>query len=572
MCSPQSLVDEVHSQISARAPAGGGTGLVLGVGSTSKVGFTAASGLAHMRNLTSLYPLPPQSGGTVHLYLQGKQYLSTSLSAAKQDPVTIEAVLRTIHVWVDRVDVRVAFQVRDKDGNVMTHQPTRVDVELSAPSSALHKRQERCSTTDTQWAWRYHLGDCSVSSLDASWFSGSIRTSAVSVNLYSGTNPSTVLATANLGLLMLIPQPSWWDRTLRTATVGSGLSAPTDSGGGGVFVTLPVSPVHAGESFYVYMYADTATLSLNTWRVRLYFSSDYIQYDSFVQSGHFNSASPSPSMGEVSWLATGVKSTTVASHVTGSAIYLLRASLSVKPSVAAGTYNGDILNLFPRATELISGAAFVQAANGQVFDSRDEAQVRGQLVVVGSSTAGIFAYPPSGILANLAPLTGASSSYPLTVVQVSDDDRKSTDGSLVNEGVSCSTTASSTVLSLSGCSVVLGSSQSSSASIATVSVSYEGRTVAPSFSVYTPQKTSVSLADPTLNRFADLAGAAIEASCTSGGTTAYPYQRTHATAYADGLDATPLVGFTTANSSEPVCRARASVPSRAILGPSRADR
>ena len=503
------------------------------------------SGLAYGRNLTGLYPLPPLSSGTVHLYLQGKQYLSTSLSAVKQDPASIDAVLRTDRVWVDRVKVRVAFQVRDKDGNVLTNQPTRVDVELSAPFSALHTRQERCRTVDTQKSWRYHLGDCSVTSLDAAWFIGTTRTSAVSVKLYSNANPSTVLATANLGSLVLSPQPSWWDQALRTATLGNGLSAPVGvESTGGVFVTLPTSPVYSGESFNVYMYADTATLSLNTWRVRIYFSSDYLQYDSFVQSGHFNSASPSPSSGEVSWLATGVKSTTVASDVTGSAIYLLQVRLSVKSSVAAGTFSGDSLGLYPRATELISGAAFVQDSNGQVFDSRDTAQTRGQLVVVSSSTAGIFAYPPSGVLANMAPLTGSTSSFALTVVQVSDDDRVATDSSPVSADVSCSTTVPSTVLSLDSCSILLGASQSTSAFAVVVSVSFGSHSAAPAFSIYSPQITSVSLGDDTLNRFLDSDGSAIVSSCASGGATAYPYQRTHATAYADGLDATTLVDFT----------------------------
>ena len=117
--------------------------------------------------------------------------------------------------------------------------------------------------------------------------------------------------------------------------------------------------------------------------MRLYFSSSLLQYSSFLQSGHFNSASSSVSPGEVSWLATGIKSTTSNSDVTGTAIYLVSASMSFHSSVAAGTYGSTTLGLYPRATELISGGAFVQDVNGPVLDGRDGVQTSG--VVTGDT-------------------------------------------------------------------------------------------------------------------------------------------------------------------------------------------
>ena len=97
----------------------------------------------------------------------------------------------------------------------------------------------------------------------------------------------------------------------------------------------------------------------------------------------------------------------------------------------SGTYDGSTLGLYPRATELISGAAFVQDVDGGVFDGRDGVQTRGQLVVALSPTAaGIFVSAPGGVLANLAPLTGLATSYPLTIVEVSDDDRTEMDVSV----------------------------------------------------------------------------------------------------------------------------------------------
>ena len=191
-----------------------------------------------------------------------------------------------------------------------------------------------------------------------------------------------------------------------------------------------------------------------------------------MQNGHFNSASSSVSPGEVSWLATGIKSTTSNSDVTGTAIYLVSASMSFHSSVAAGTYGSTTLGLYPRATELISGGAFVQDVNGQVLDGRDGVQTSGQLVVAASPSAvAIFVSAPGGVLANLAPLTGSVITYPLSVVQVSDDDRTDMATSAVSFGSSCSTSAASSVLALSGCSVVLGASQSASQSGVSVSAS-----------------------------------------------------------------------------------------------------
>ena len=58
-------------------------------------------------------------------------------------------------------------------------------------------------------------------------------------------------AVTSAGTLTLVPQPSWYDAALRSATTGSGLAAPSDLALpiGGVFLTLPTSPVYGLESF-----------------------------------------------------------------------------------------------------------------------------------------------------------------------------------------------------------------------------------------------------------------------------------------------------------------------------------
>ena len=522
-----------------------GTNLVLGAADSVDIRSTEpyqSTGLQHARNLTGLYRQSPFTSGSVALSIQGQQYLSATQSVLTEYPSSISAVLRSATAWVDRVHVRVAYQVKDSRGSVLVTRPSAVVLRLTRASET---REFSCDTSSTQSGYR--VSYCSCTSLPASWFTSSGVASA-SVALRDSANAADV-SSVTLPSVTLQAQPSWWDASLRTATVGSGLTAPSGvASSGGIFITLPASPLYANEVFEVYMYANTVGLALNTWRVRLYFSSTLVQYVSFEQSSLFNSASPSVSSGEVSWLATGVKSTTTDAQVTGSAIYLLKIRMRVAAGASAGVYSTDAaLGLYPRATELISGAAFVENTNGQVFDARGTAQSLGQLEVVASSAAGIFAYAPSGTLANLEPLSGSTSTYPLAVVEVGSDDRLEVETSAVS-GSSCSSSEPQSVLQLSGCVVELGSLQTASKAGASVIVVHNGFVASPVFDVYTPQSTQLTVEDGVLNRF-NGASAAVLSSCSSGGRTAYPYQRTRVRAFADGLDAMPLVSFVTQDTS-----------------------
>ena len=525
-----------------------GTNVLLGAADATPLSgaddLYQSTGAEHARNLTGLYRHAPLTTSSVEVSVQGQQYLSQSVSVPQAYPSRISAVLRTSGAWVDRVAVRVAYQLTDSLGNVVVTQPSSVVMRITFASTTL---TVDCDTSSTQSASSRYLGHCSSTSLSASWFSASTGTASVSVALRDSANAADV-AVATLPSLTLHPQPSWWDTTLRSATLGNGLAAPTGvTSLGGVFVTLPTSPVYASEQFVVYLYAHTAGLALNTWRVRLYFGSSLLEYVSYAQSSLFNSASPSVSSGEVSWLATGLKSTTTDAQVTGSAIYLLTISMRVSSGVAAGTYDGSTLGLYPRATELISGAAFVQDADGQLFDGRDVVQTLGQLVVASSSTAGIFAYAPSGNLANLAPLTGVSSSHAVTVVAVGSDDRYTQETSDVS-GAACVSGEALTVIEVSGCSVVLGPNQTTSRGGSGVTASFGGFLASAFFDVYTPQAVTLAVEDNELNRYSGAASESLSL-CGAAGRTVYPYQRTRIRAYADGLEATPLVQFATDDSS-----------------------
>ena len=503
-----------------------------------------STGVRHARNLTGLYRSPPGAQASVELCVQGIRYLSKPHRVPTEYPSSISAVLRTRDVWVDRAQVRVTYQVKDRFGDVGVTQPTAVVLRIAHLSQTV---EVSCDTSGTQDPGKWYLGYCTAASLRNSWFVSSPSARAdVSVILRGGMSSGDVVST-DFPSLTVHAQPSWWDAGLRAATVGNGLSAPAGlSSRGGVFITLPASPVYAGEDFYAYMYAHTAGLALTTWRVRLYFEGALLEFVAFEQSDDFNTASVSALSGEVSWLANGIKAATADTQVTGSAIYLLRARMRLASGASDGIYASSTLSLYPRATELVSGAAFVQEVNGLVFDGRDGAQSLGRLVVISSSPAGIFAFPPGGTLANMEPLTGTVSSYSLTVVQVGSDDRYDEEAAVLSGSV-CGSAEPAALLTLSGCSIVLGAGQSMSSSGANVQVYHGIFNTRVSVDIFTPTQLSLVMDDNVLNRFGGANGEVIS-SCTSAVRAAYPYQRAGIKAYVSSLDVTALVSFTTLDS------------------------
>ena len=543
MCTNERLVDGIPVTISSLSS---NEIFVLGHPHTASFGSLdvyESRGLRLARNLSSEYAPQQQTRSAVGVNIQGRRFISQAVDVSKRDAVSISAVLRTPNTWVDRIKVRLAYQVKDVYGSAVVRRPTQVMMQLGGPVSGSASQAIHCSTQFTQVP--PYVDHCSATALPSAWFTTATRSSYITISLISDSVSKSIY----VGLLTLRAIPSWWDAALQTATVGNGLSAPVGVSSGGIFASLPTSPVHAGEIFYVHVYAHTAGLSLSAWRVRLHFSASLLQFTTFAQNSHFNSATLSISPGEVTFLATGVRSTTSIADVTGTAIYLLRASLSLDSTVDPGAYDSEALGLYPRATELISGGVFVQDKDGQVFDGRNGVHNRGRLVVAScSSAAAIFISSPGGVLPNVAPLTGAETSYALSVVQVSDDDRYERDTRQVTLGTVCSTGVGPSVLALSGCNILLGATQLVSQSNVTINVEYAGVTATAYVDIYTPQHTSILLSDSTLNQFASNRGEEISP-CGLGASAMYPYQRTQAVAYADGLDATPLVSFEVANTS-----------------------
>ena len=104
------------------------------------------------QTLAALYAPQQQTVGHIKASVHGKPYLSQAHTVAKQDAVSIATVLRTHGAWVDRVKVRVAYQLNDASGSSVVNQPSSVQMELGAPlsSGGSPGTSTSCSLTNTQ--------------------------------------------------------------------------------------------------------------------------------------------------------------------------------------------------------------------------------------------------------------------------------------------------------------------------------------------------------------------------------------------------------------------------------------
>ena len=531
-----------------------GTHLVLGSGLANA--STYGKDLDIMRSFTGLYQHAAGATGTLFAYLQTKQYLVRTQSATSDGyPTQINAVVRTPSVYIDRKQLRVAYQVKDDHGSVYVAEPSAVTIQVRFGSKLT---AASCNTALTQHSGQKYVAYCTIDSLPASWFSmfSSAESASVIMSLRSSGDEATVAQAT--GSVAVIAPPSWYDASLRAATTGSGRSAPAGLGltSGGLFITTPVSPVQPSEQFDVYMYAHTAGYALNSMTVVMYYSSDLLEYVSFGQTSHFNGAVfDSSEAGRLAWVITGRSALASASDVTGEAIYLVRVTLRFKSGAAAGTHEGATLGLYPFAQTLVNNGnlPFVQAQAGRAFSAFTTAEPYTKMEVHRPVDMGIFAYSADPVLFNTALLDGVTRSHSMTVVKVTSDALSNTATSTVTPS-GCSTQFPADAspyysLDATSCAVSMSSAHTGAGlTDVALQVSVASFVTSVSFKVYTPTLVAVAAEDPVLNRFADIYGAAISTSCASG-SCAYPYQRTRVSAVVDSLDASTLVQFVVTNST-----------------------
>ena len=324
----------------------------------------------------------------------------------------------------------------------------------------------------------------------------------------------------------------------------------------GGFITLPCHPVYAGEDFDVYIYAQTASVTLSSVSVELYFNHALLEYVRYAYTAHLNTPlfTQTLSAQRLSWSSTGRKSPdgVVPGVLVGEAIFLCKVTLRFVSGTAAGTYDSSTLNLYPRVDEFVStaGTAFVSASSGtqrgKVYHhtAGNAGDSYGSMTVHAVTDRGIFAYSRDPVLLNRALLTGVTSTHSLEGAIVSDDRRLSTPTRAFTPSA-CSPPADAP-FALSGCTIELTTAHVTSVAFTSVTVTHSGHSAVARFGVLSTPSLSLSSSDAVLNRLVDASGSGIT-SC--GGDHGHPYQRARVMVSADvdgqTFDLTALVQMTT---------------------------
>ncbi len=523
-CQPGLLTAGLDVELSA--PPGDAAGLLaFGAGGVSmRVDADGyGDGVAYQRAFDALYLSPPDATGAIEATVATKTYIAGAQTIARPPPTALHAaVLRTPSAHVDRVRIRVDYQLRDATGNVRTAAPSsspRLLLTMGDLSATVTCNRDEL-TSDT-----YMLRSCAMFSLEPAWFlEGGTAQVSIAVTL------GGVESVADAGELMVVAQPSWY------GDLGSTLL------GAGVFAKVPIAPQYAYEEVTVTVYAHTGAFTLSTWTVYLNYDSATMEYVDGSAAGsprfiNFNAADRGT---YVRLGAVGRAAGVTDGQTRSAALELATLRLRFRGAPSAAAYGGlsveAALFVNPGGNSYLGGTS--GAVKGAMLDGRgwqSPSGPGGQVVVKNVAEAGLFALLPTGTLANTALLTNAATVYTLAVATVTDRDDASVTAAAVS-GAACATSAPSTVLSSFGCELQLDAAADQAATDLSITASYGSFSASASFSVWVPSDVSVSVEDPLLHRLA----------YASGGTFAcetQQYQQTKISATVDGLDATPLVSF-----------------------------
>ena len=574
-CEPAYLVDGVSAQIRSGHD-NDGEQLVFGrIGShestPTDTGITSSLALAR-----SFAPASSQSG-FVRAFIQTREYpsLATKQTAALRGAAALQGVCRTGRAWVDRTRLRISFQVKDDLGSPLVNEHSYSGVRLLVTNGSL-SIDVLCGSMPSPT--HFYLGHCSVTDADQAWFAGKGTIAEVSIQATLAEKAANI--SAALGSIQFVGQPAWYDPLLRSTSATTERAAPPGFNETvGLFITLPSSPVYAGgasgETLFANVYINTRGFVANAWRLKIFFNTSVLDFISAEvrsdgptaatlgacaasalpahrrllcrtqASSIFNEPVVTSSRDGVSFSSTGLACDTECTpmqtmQAKGDVIYLMRAELAVHAGIPAAAYDGESLNLHPFAFEVLNyaGNRIYEMQVGMSYDARDTIESFGQVVVQATSTAGIFAFPPTvrqpqAVLPNTAALTGDNVAYATSVVAVTTYDNVDA-GTLVEKDVSESGALAcdfealppGVLSSFANCEVQMSPAETSSASRLNMTVNYTDArasfTRQVTLGVHAFAHIVLSANDTTLNRYKAPDGT-LGSNCSNGSSTYFPY-------------------------------------------------
>ena len=412
---------------------------------------------------------------------------ATSLEQA----TTVDMALKTRNVYVDSLDVEVAYQLHDAKGRTsvlltgmsvtltVTHQSTGESMTSSCNSPSASTGVGLCSSS-LSWS--------------SNWFNASTATYATAQVTLSY---STVMATSNVEQISLGREP------VHDAIASAGMHA-----------TLPFHPLLPGETFTAVVYAYTGVQVMTIWDMTFSFDTSLLNFVKATTSTLYNAAvvTHSSSTGTISMSTSGKKSSASDSQLKsasgglGEGVKIITLTFRTKSTSVGGKYS-DVLRWVINSMTNKGNVAFVTngvdadgvTAPVQVNDARGGAQSNFELDVYDLEYVSLFAYSALNVLVNTAPLTNNALLQTLTAVAV----RNVAGYSNVVKSASTLTCTSSNeaVATTSGCVVLLSPSATSGASNLTVTVSWDSESITTKafFVVWYPEALSLVVNTPVLS-------------------------------------------------------------------------
>ena len=182
-----------------------------------------------------------------------------------------------------------------------------------------------------------------------------------------------MVSTDDLGHVTFATPPSWYDAALRAAATVT-ISLTEIGIGDGLFMTLPASPLYAGETFWVYIFTDSRGYPVNSWRLKLSFDSNALALVRGEVSADFSVPVVTRSSDGASFSSSGLVCGTGCSAeetaaVTGGGIFLMRAQLIVAADAPAGPLAG--LGLYAFEVRNYGGGYILEKWDGKALDAPD---------------------------------------------------------------------------------------------------------------------------------------------------------------------------------------------------------
>ena len=416
--------------------------------------------------------------GSFVLSVGYKSYDSTSISfsVGAGDVRWIRGVLKTPVLYVDSRNVKVVYQVRDEAGRsqVNTHDLV-VSLVLTLDSYLISKAS--CGSPDSLSG----IGMCS---------------SIVDVGLFA--SPST-----QVGELTLLAQSSRSTTVMAQSesisVVLNRVSTFISPSSTGMVLTLPQSPVIAGSSFTVTVWASTGTNSLTAWAITLYFSSSLFSYVGSVTGSLYVPAVVVSTDGKVTLSTSGLASGVSESFAVGDSVNTVSVTFMTRSGISAGTYE-NVMKLFVNNMVNVNSILFQSDVWAAVHDFRDSVSnvsyTSGSVMVTVPIVVGLVAYSPHNEIINTYTFTGIPLFSTIIVYAVYG---ASSDLVLVTDRSLCYSNDARVIDVVPGtCTVSLSSGQLAGSNATAVGIYYAEQSTNVSFRVWFPTGSYLSVEDGSL--------------------------------------------------------------------------